>query len=801
MKKQALLFIALIYSSTIFSQVTIQGRIADEKQQPVPFASVALIAAKDSHLIKGALTDESGVYAIPSVSAGSFRILTTTLGFEKNYSPVFDLSAENKNATIDVTLKVASQMLDAAVVTATRPLFEQKADKLVMNVANSPVAAGGTVMEILTKIPGVIVMNEQVRLSNNQTPQIWIDGKPSQYADVNAALRDMPGDQVDRIEVITQPGAKFDAAGGPILNIILKRDAELGFTGTASMTIGGSRYDQSEVNQGTLNYYRLVPSLNLNYRGGGWNVFGSYSFANRRSFNAINVSRFIGDEVYKQDNYTGFGVNFHNYRLGADYFVSKKTTVGVILRGWSRDATNEGSNLTDVFNKDETQLLQSFFTNSDLESDRLSYATNANLKHEFNPKTGHALNFDVDYSHFDTRDITNYLIFKNEPNSVRSPSQQNLVQPIDIWVGKIDYTLPIDSTFKIETGAKSSFAAIDNDLKFYRGVELQPNQSNDFLYKENINAGYVNVSKTIGKVELNGGLRAEQTVVKGTSMTKSVLDRNYLQWFPSASALYRLNKNMGIQASYSKRVNRPSFQQQNPFAFFIDSLTFQQGNPSLLPEITHTAQIAVVYDNQPFVSIARTRTNDVIIENAPRLEGTKTFTQAANLANFDNWTFQLNFPIKYKKIIEGFGGNQLIYNALDVPYLGSNFKQSKWHWLGYVGITANLPLDMKLEVNGFYLTQFLDEFFLIDNVRGLNLGLSKTFAEKRGRVSLNFSDIFYSQRPTASIDYQNIRVNFAQRFDSRNLRLTFSYQFGNTKVKSRKRNTASETETSRIKIE
>ncbi len=801
MKKQVFLFVALFYSATIFAQVTVQGRIIDEKQQPVPFASVALIAAKDSHLVKGALTDESGAYAIPSVSAGSFRILTTTLGFEKNYSPVFDLSAENKSATIDVTLKTASQMLNAAIITATRPLFEQKADKLVMNVANSPVAAGGTVMEILTKIPGVIVMNEQVRLSNNQTPQIWIDGKPSQYADVNAALRDMPGDQVDRIEVITQPGAKYDAAGGPILNIILKRDAELGFTGTASMTVGGSRYDQSEVNQGTKNYYRLVPSLNLNYRGGGWNIFGSYSFANRTSFNAINVSRFIGAEVYEQDNYTGFGVNFHNYRLGADYFVSKKTTVGVILRGWSRDATNEGSNLTDVFNKDRTQRLQSFFTNSDLASDRLSYATNANVKHEFNAKTGHTLNFDIDYSHFDTRDNTSYLIFKNEPNSPRSPSQQNLVQPIDIWVGKIDYTLPIDSTFKVETGAKSSFATIDNDLKFYRGAELQPNQSNDFLYKENINAGYVNLSKTIGKIELNGGLRAEQTVISGVSMEKPVLDRNYLQWFPSASALYRLNKHMGIQASYSKRVNRPSFQQQNPFAFFIDSLTFQQGNPSLSPEITHTAQIALVYDNQPFVSIARTRTNDVIIENAPRLEGTKTFTQAANLANFDNWTFQVNFPVKFKKIIEGFGGNQLIYNALDVPYLGGNFKQAKWHWLGYVGVTANLPLEMKFEVNGFYMTQFLDEFFLIDNVRGLNLGLSKTFAEKRGRVSFNFSDVFYSQRPTASIDYQNIRVNFAQRFDSRNLRLTFSYQFGNTKVKSRKRSTASESETSRIKIE
>jgi hypothetical protein len=646
------------------------------------------------------------------------------------------------------------------------------------------------------------VMNDQVKLSSNQTPQIWIDGKPSQYADMNAVLRDMPGDQIDRIELITQPGAKFDAAGGPILNIILKRDANLGFSGTVSMTLGGSRYDQTDVNQGMKNYHRVVPSVNMNYRNGQWNLFGSYSYGKRKVFDAMTIDRYIGPEYYKQGNYNEINVGFQNYRIGADFYATKKTTLGVLLRGWSRDASSNAYNVTDVFLKSDNKKTNSFVTENDYDSNRENLAGNFNIKHEFDEKTGHNLNFDVDYSHFNTNDVTNYYIFKNEPNSFRSPSQQNLKQPIDIWVSKLDYTLPLDSTFKLEMGGKVSFAKINNDLKFYRSSELQTNQSNDFLYNENINAAYVNVSKTVGKLEFNAGLRAEQTVVKGTSMNQTVLDRNYAQLFPSASALYRLNKHMGIQLSYSKRINRPGFQQQNPFSFFIDSLTFQQGDPSLKPEIENTGQIALVYDNQPFISIARSQTTDVIINNAPLVEGTKTFTRAANLATFDNWTFQVNFPIKLGKWLDGFGGNQAIYNAYNADYLGGKFNLSHWHWLGYFGVTATLPQSMKLEVNGFYLTKFLDEFFTINNFGGISLGLSKTFADKRGRIALNVNDIFYSQKQSATVDYQNILVGFTQRNDSRNVRLTFSYQFGNSKLKNaRKRSTASESETSRIKVD
>ncbi|MBK7935897.1 MAG: TonB-dependent receptor family protein [Lewinellaceae bacterium] len=455
-----------------------------------------------------------------------------------------------------------------------------------------------------------------------------------------------------------------------------------------------------------------------------------------------------------------------------------------------------------MYNQDQTQQTGSFTTLNNTETDRNNIFTNVNLKHEFNRETGHEINFDFDYSDFNFRNVSYLNIFQNQPGSTPSLSEQNLRQPIHIYVGQADYTLPFDSTFKAEMGGKTSFATINNDLKFLRGQTVDPSQSNDFLYKENINAGYLNLSKKLKRFDFNAGLRAEQTVVSGETMGKRELDRNYLQWFPSASALYHVNDHFGLQGSYSRRVNRPGFQQQNPFAFFIDSLTYQQGNPQLLPEISNNAQVAVTYDNQPFIRISYGKTTDVIIENAPRLEGTRTFTTSANLAEYERWTFELNFPIKYKKLIDGFGGNQFIYNAYDAEYLDTKFNRSKWNWLAYWQVNVNLPAEFKVEIGGWYMTKFLEEFFDISAMGGLNIGVSKTFWDKRGRLSLSVNDILYTQNSKVHVDYSNVLVNFNQRNDSRNARLTFSYRFGNTELKNaRRRNTSSENETSRVKVE
>lgn len=783
------------------SQITIKGAVKDETGLPVAYASASLISL-DSTLVRGSLTDEKGNYLIENINAGSYRILASYLGYDNVYSDIFEIKPENKTATVDINFLQKGVTLDETVIVAKRPFLEQKSDRLVVNVANSAVAAGGTAMEILQKVPGVVVMQDKVTLGGSQNLQIWIDGKPSPYNDMNAALRDMPGDQIEKIELITQPGSQYDASGGPILNIVLKRNADLGFKATAAVTVGGGRFDQSDVDAGIENYYRLNPSLNMTYRNGKINLFGNVSYNQGDYFTTFIVDRYIGDEVYKSKNIDRVDYTFKNLRFGADYYATEKTTIGTVFRTWGRQGDGVGFNRTSVFDATETMLTNIFVTENITDSKRSGLYGNVYLKHEFDRKTGHGLNVDFDYNTFNTRNINDLSIYPDDNPLFRSLSRQDVDQPVDIYVGKADYKYPIDSTFKLETGVKMSFATVDNDLNFFRNGEVSNNESNDFLYKENINAGYVNLSKTISKFELNAGLRVEQTILSGESMDSLVLDRNYSQLFPSASAMYRFNEHMALQSSYSRRVNRPGFQQQNPFSYFIDSLTYTRGNPNLRPEIINTAQLNLTYDGQPFFGVAYYVTDDVIVENAPRIEGTRTFTTAENLANQTRVELQLNFPIKLGKYIDGFGGNQAIYNAYDATYQNIKYEVSRWHWLGYFQVNAALPKDFRLELGGFYMTKFLEEFLTIDNIAGLNFGISKTFDEKRGRLALSFNDIFYSQNTNASIDFSDVRVNFFQRDFSRQVRLTASYQFGNSKMKNVSgRSSASETESSRVKVE
>ena len=802
MKFSIFYFLCIFGVFTMDAQVTVKGTVKDENGTIVAFASAALINATDSTLVRGSLTDENGEYKIENVPSGKYRILASFIGYDHVYSDIIDLKPDSKNATVDIFFLQKGILLDETVIVAKRPFLEQKPDRLVVNVASSAIAAGGTAMEILQKVPGVVILQDKVTLGGSQNLQVWVDGKPSPYTDMNALLRDMPGDQIEKIELITQPGAQFDAAGGPILNVVLKRNADLGFKGTAAVTLGGYRVDQADVDAGKENYYRLNPSINMTYRNGKINLFGNAAYNQGNYFDVFIMERYIGEEVYKGKNIDRADYIFKSVRFGADYFATEKSTFGTVFRTWARKGDGNSFNRTSVFDATENILYTKFNTENASDSKRSGVFSNLYFKHEFDRKTGKSFNVDLDFNAFNTRNINDLTIFPDDAPNLKSLSRQDVDQPVNIIVAKADYKHPVDSTFKLETGLKTSFATVDNDLNFYRNNVRSELESNNFLYKENINAAYVNVNKTLNKFEFNAGLRAEQTIISGEVMDSLVLDRNYTQLFPSASALYRLNKNMALQSSYSRRVNRPGFQQQNPFSYFIDSLTYTRGNPALKPEIIHTAQLNLTYDGQPFFGVAYYNTDDVIIENAPKLEGTKTFTTAENLAKQKRLEIQLNFPIKIGKIIDGFGGNQAIYNAYDATYLDVKYEASRWHWLGYWQINASLPQDFKIEFGGFYMTKFLEEFITIDNLAAINLGISKLFADKKGRIALSFNDILYSQNSNASIDFSDVKVNFFQRELSRQLRLTCSYQFGNTKMKNvTGRSSASESESSRVKVD
>jgi outer membrane receptor protein involved in Fe transport len=349
-------------------------------------------------------------------------------------------------------------------------------------------------------------------------------------------------------------------------------------------------------------------------------------------------------------------------------------------------------------------------------------------------------------------------------------------------------------------GSKFSFATIDNAIVFKNGDVVDPKRSTDFQYKENINAIYSSFIKKMGSWELNAGLRVEQTIATGESENVEVLNRNYTKLFPSLFITRKLDKNLSTVFQYSKRVNRPSYQQQNPFIEYADSLTYSKGNPLINPEMVDAYKIGLTYQNQPLFSVSYNKTNDVIFNSAPKQDGNQTYVTPENLGTNENITFELNFPLNFGKKISGYGGNHLIYNHYKADYLGGVYDHSKWNWQAYWQVAYKPKPNWNIEISGFYTTQFLEGFLTINPLGSINLAIQKLFWDKKGKLTLNFNDILYSEKSGAMIDYLYINIIAKNMNESRNVRLAFTYSFGNQKLKaSRSRESASDAESNRVK--
>jgi hypothetical protein len=776
----------------------ISGAILDEKSQPFPFVNVLLLNAKDSVLVKGLAADDNGKFLFDQVEAGKYMTLVSMVGYQKSYSATFQVKDEAVNLPT-ITLKTDTQSLNEVTVVAKKPFIEQQIDRTVINVENSIVSAGATALEVLERAPGVTVdqQNEQLKLRGKEGVIVQIDGKQTflSQQELITLLRNTPSDNIEKIELITNPSAKYDAAGNSgIINIKMKRNKNYGTNG--NVNLGGA----------WAKYGRANATATINHRAGKISTFINGGAFYNKGFNNNDIYRKIPFEnkvtIFDQKTERTNESQYYNVRAGMDYFATDKTTVGILVSGFFNDWSNPfGQTNTRILNEDLT-LQRTFRTNVFNGGKMTNISTNANFKHQFDDK-GKELTFDVDYVNYGGKKNSNLntSYFKPDGSVDGNPEnvRNNMPSDINIGVAKLDYTQPLWKG-KMETGLKASYVTSDNDMVFETKTDewvLDPTRSNRFKYTENVNAAYLNYSGSLSKkVKYQIGVRGEHTHSIGNSVTlNQKRDRNYINLFPSVFLSNQLDTNNVINLSYSRRIDRPNYQSLNPFEFYLDPYTFQRGNPNLKPQYTNSFQLVHVYKNFLNTTLAYSRIKDMIADELPQqiASENKTFVTSDNLDNQDNVSLTVSFPIKIAKwwnVQTNFTG---VYNHYNSIYLEEKLEIKQASWNMYASNQFTISKSWSGEISGWYNSRAFYGLYAAKPMGMLNAGLQKTILNKKGTLRLNVNDIFWTNRFRGKAIYKDIDFSVKSQWPSRQFRLTFTYNFGNQNVKgARQRNTGSD---------
>ncbi|MFN3848373.1 MAG: outer membrane beta-barrel protein [Spirosomataceae bacterium] len=846
--QKTLLFLLIANSYFSFAQSggKITGGILDEKKQALPFANVLLLKAKDSTLAKATVADANGKFEFFQIVDNQYLVSITMVGYEKYLSPKITISAENKDVNLpNIEMQLMTKQLKEVTVSAKKPFIEQKIDKLVVNVENSIIATGNSALEVLQKSPGITIdNNDRISLKGKQGVQIYMDGKPTylSQSDLTNLLKNMTSEQIEKIEIITNPSSRYDAAGNSgIINIVTRKDKNFGTNGTLSAGFGASLlpfdYQYGLTKESNYKEYELekpgfIPKgnlgLNLNNRKGKVNTFANLTLSDRRNFQNNSIFRTI--EGIDIDQYTveqRFSRNF-GYKLGMDYFANKKTTVGFLVNGNIGDwGQTEPSVNKSYFFDSQRKLQYSPQTTSNNYQTWKSGIFNLNFKHTFD-STGKELTADFDFSVYDnlTKELGMTTRFYNaegaeygRPLNVTS----NIPNQYTITAAKVDYILPLASIkSKFEMGAKTSFVKSDNNIMFYKNEEVDRGRTNHFIYSENINAIYANFSKEFNeKWSLQTGLRVEHWNAKGESLTlKEVKKREQVQFFPSVFLSQKINKNNSLNYSYSRRIERPDYESLNPFIYFLDPYTYQVGNEFLKPQFANSFEVAHTFKDAIITTVGYSFTTDMMLEVVKNAKDdpillekiTKysieqevdpkkiTFATKDNLKRFENYSLNISFPIPIAKWWMANNNITAYYNRYDGNLLNQNLSVGAFAYNFFSSHSLTLKKGITAEISGWYNSANVYGMMMGRPQGAVNLGVQKSFWDKKGTLKLSVNDVFLTSYWNGNADFAGVVLSIRNRWDARVARLSFTYKFGNQQVKSaRRRSTATESEQGRVK--
>jgi outer membrane receptor protein involved in Fe transport len=809
MKTFALLFSLLLSSVTVVAQTaSVRGLLQDADEEPVVFANVALYAAADSSLVKVETTDDNGVFTVRGITAGSYYLSVSYVGAADLTVPTFELREGQSLDLGKVTLEPTAVELEEALVTAERVMVEVKPDRTVFNVQGTVNSAGSDALNLLRKAPGVLVdNNNNISVLGRSGVLVYVDGKrlPLQGEELANYLQNLPAEQIDRFDIITNPGARYEAQGNAgIIDIRLKKDKNLGANGSVTLTGSQGRYSRSNV------------STTGNFRSKDVNVFGNVGLYrganyNRNIFDNRQNQLRVVDNTYSSGDWRGA-----NIKAGLDYFLSKEHTIGVMYNGNlnSRDwSNNTNSTIADLDNMQEVDSLLLASNFDDAENNNHNF----NLNYRYDDGKGRTLNVDADYGRYrnDAAALQpNRYVLPDGNNTLLTEVINSFETPTDIDIStfKVDYEQPLLGG-KFGVGGKVSRVVTNNTFLFFDVINDDPQQNDDrsnlFDYDERVDAGYVNFSRKLSdKWSFSGGVRVEHTVSTGDltafnpELQEPPVELNYTNLFPSAGLTWQLHPKHTVALNYGRRINRPDYQVLNPFEGKLNELTFEKGNPFLVPEIVNNLELSHTFNYRYTTKIGYSRTTDQIT----RLLSPDSRDPRARFITWENLSEQtvisMNFsaPVQvapwwnaYFNINGSFLDNQADYGngaVIDLQTFMYNIFQQH---------TFNLPKGFKGEISSWYAGPGIWGGTLeFDAQWSFDVGIQKKFLNDQLNARLSASDLFYTSGWSGESTFNGLFFIGQGNWDSRRVSLSLSYNFGNQNVKSRRRQTGLEEESRRI---
>lgn len=783
MKVQISLFLFFfLISSTIFAQNTMSGQITDNNNNGIYFATVALYHATDSTVIQSGSTDESGNFSLSDIPDGNYYLMATMLGYTSGQIQSLEFPKENnKNASLQLAEDVA--ILSTVEVTAKIPLLEQRSDRLVVNVENNLSSMNGNVMDVMKLVPGMIVIGDKLSMAGQPNITILINGKTTRYMDVQSLLRDMPGDNIKKVEVIHQPGAEFEAAGtGAVINIILKKNSLYGTNGTLSLGAGKGEF------------YRYRSGLNLSHYQGDLNINGNVGYSRNTDYDQLIIQRRINGDVYDQHNIDPSKSGTFRTGLSMDYNMTERQSIGFSSRFFTSQTNKNAVNNTIVNFLDEEAPDLDLTTTNDTDSDWNLVILNPYYSFEID-SLGQKLDFDVNYAKFNRSSLSILQTAEQNAGNFFGGTKYDQPGSTRIFSSKLDYNYPINKNISFQTGLKYSDANLDNDLKAFREStenvwENDTLQSNHFIFNESIMAAYGKLSFSSGDWSGTAGLRYESSASEGTSETiDSTLTRDIKKLFPSASLQRKITKELAASLAYSYRIDRPRYSSLNPFVYFWDPYTFEKGNSMLRPALTHSMKFNLSYESQPFFNIEYKRTKDAMVDFTEQNDETGSASATVvNIEKLENFSTSLFFPLSFIPGLDGYGGAIASHTKyFSEEGLPTVFDRSNWNVTAVLQMEFTLPGEINTEIGGWYNSGAMEGVMDGKWLYGVSFGLSKKILKDKGKISIGVEDIF-NKFWSADIEYANMDVDVTSKWAAPVVNMQFRYTFGNQHMKKGKRN-------------